>query len=352
MFTISGTPTVSGTFNYTVTTTGTCVQTTALGSITVNPDATISLTSLPATAAQSLCINTAIAPITYTIGGGGTGAGVAGLPAGVTGSYLAGVFTISGTPTVAGTFNYTVTTTGTCVQTTALGSITVNPDATIALSSAAGTDAQSLCINVPITSITYTIGGGGTGAGVAGLPAGVTGSYLAGVFTISGTPSVAGTFNYTVTTTGTCVQTTALGSITVNPDATIALSSAAGTDAQSLCINVPITSITYTIGGGGTGAGVVGLPAGVNGVYAAGVFTISGTPTVAGTFNYTVTTTGTCVQTTALGSITVNPDATIALSSAAGTDAQSLCINVPITSITYTIGGGGTGAGVVGYRQG
>ena len=173
MFTISGTPTVSGTFNYTVTTTGTCVQTTALGSITVNPDATISLTSLPATAAQSLCINTAIAPITYTIGGGGTGAGVAGLPAGVTGSYLAGVFTISGTPSVAGTFNYTVTTTGTCVQTTALGSITVNPDATIALSSAAGTDAQSLCINVPITSITYTIGGGGTGAGVVGLPAGV-----------------------------------------------------------------------------------------------------------------------------------------------------------------------------------
>ena len=85
------------------------------------------------------------------------------------------------------------------------------------------------------------------------------------MFTISGTPSVAGTFNYTVTTTGTCVQTTALGSITVNPDATIALSSAAGTDAQSLCINVPITSITYTIGGGGTGAGVVGLPAGVNG---------------------------------------------------------------------------------------
>ena len=78
VFTISGTPTVAGTFNYTVTTTGTCVQTTALGSITVNPDATISLTSLPATAAQSLCINTAIAPITYTIGGGGTGAGVVG----------------------------------------------------------------------------------------------------------------------------------------------------------------------------------------------------------------------------------------------------------------------------------
>ena len=282
--TISGIPstTLGSPFTYTITLTGGCGAITKTGTISVAPDATIALSSAAGTDAQSLCINVPITSITYTIGGGGTGAGVVGLPAGVTGSYLAGVFTISGTPTVAGTFNYTVTTTGTCVQTTALGSITVNPDATIALSSAAGTDAQSLCINTPLTSITYTIGGGGTGAGVAGLPAGVTGSYLAGVFTISGTPTVSGTFNYTVTTTGTCVQTTALGSITVNPDATIALSSAAGTDAQSLCINVPITSITYTIGGGGTGAGVVGLPAGVNGVYAAGVFTISGTPTVAG----------------------------------------------------------------------
>jgi hypothetical protein len=62
----------------------------------------------------------------------------------------------------------------------------------------------------------------------------------------------------------------------VNPDATITLSSAAGTDAQSLCINTPLTNIVYSIGGGGTGATVAGLPAGVNGVYNAGVFTISG----------------------------------------------------------------------------
>ena len=113
---------------------------------------------------------------------------------------------ISGTPTATGTFNYTVTTTGTCTQVTATGSITVNPDATISLTSAAGTDAQSLCVNTAITNITYAVGGGGTGAGVTGLPAGVTGSYSGGVFTISGTPTATGTFNYTVTTTGTCTQ--------------------------------------------------------------------------------------------------------------------------------------------------
>jgi hypothetical protein len=205
----------------------------------------------------------------------------------------------------------------------ATGTITVNPDATIALTSAAGTDNQAPCINSAITNITYAIGGGGTGATVTGLPAGVTGSFSAGVFTISGTPTASGTFNYTVTTTGSCAQTNATGTITVNPDATIALTSAAGTDNQAPCINSAITNITYAIGGGGAGATVTGLPAGVTGSFSAGVFTISGTPTASGTFNYTVTTTGTCAQTNATGTITVNPDATIALTSAAGTDNQA-----------------------------
>ena len=70
----------------------------------------------------------------------------------------------------------------------------MNPDATITLTSVPGTEAQTVCVNTPITDITYTIGGGGTGAGVTGLPTGVTGSYLAGVFTITGSPSVTGTF--------------------------------------------------------------------------------------------------------------------------------------------------------------
>ncbi len=352
VFTISGTPTVSGVFNYTVTTTGPCVQATANGTITVTPNATIALTSAVGTDAQVKCVNTAITNITYSVGGGGTGAGVVGLPAGVIGTYALGVFTISGTPTASGTFNYTVTTTGSCVQATANGTITVNPNATIALTSAVGTDAQVKCINTAITNITYSIGGSGTGATILGLPAGVIGSYALGVFTISGTPTANGTFNYTVTTTGPCVQATANGIITVNPNATIALTSAVGTNAQLVCISTPITNITYSVGGGGTGAGVVGLPAGVSGSYALGVFTISGTPTASGTFNYTVTTTGSCVQATANGTITVNPNATIALTSAVGTDAQVKCLNTPITSITYSVGGSGTGATVAGLPAG
>ncbi len=352
VFTISGTPTASGTFNYTVTATGTCAPATALGTITVTPNATITLTSAVGTDAQTKCINTAITNITYAIGGSGTGASVVGLPAGVSGSFAAGVFTISGTPTASGTFNYTVTATGTCAPATALGSITVTPNATISLTSAVGTDAQTMCINTAITNITYAIGGSGTGASVVGLPAGVSGSFAAGVFTISGTPTASGTFNYTVTATGTCAPATALGTITVTPNATITLTSAAGTDAQTKCINTAITNITYSIGGSGAGASVVGLPAGVSGSFAAGVFIISGTPTVSGTFSYTVTATGTCAPATALGTITVTPNATITLTSAVGTDAQTNCINTAITNISYAIGGSGTGATVVGLPAG
>jgi hypothetical protein len=94
--------------------------------------------------------------------------------------------------------------------------LTVNPNAVITLSSAAGTDNQSICLGDAITNITYDITGGGTGAGASGLPAGVTGNYSGGTFTISGTPSAYGEFDYTVTTTGTCQQASAYGTITIN----------------------------------------------------------------------------------------------------------------------------------------
>ncbi|MBK6379424.1 MAG: PKD domain-containing protein [Chitinophagaceae bacterium] len=272
------------------------------------------------------------------------------MPAGVTGTYAAGVITITGTPTAPGIFNYTVTTTGPCLTPQATGTITVTDNATIALTSAVGSDNQTLCINTPLlVNITYAVGGTGTGGSVTGLPAGVTGVFAGGVITISGTPTAPGVFNYTVLTTGPCVIPTAAGSITVTADGTLTLTSAVGTDNQSICINVPITNITYAVGGTGTGGSVSGLPPGVTGVFAGGVITISGTPTsTAGSpFIYTVTTTGPCVIPTTTGTLTVNPDASIVLTSAGPTTSQELCRNSAITDITYAISGGGTGAGVV-----
>jgi len=306
VFTITGTPSVPGTYNYSVTATGLCLPNTLNGTITVNPDAAIVLNSANNT--QTLCINTPVSAILYSITGGGTGGTVTGLPAGLNGSFAGGVFTISGSPTVAGTFNYTVNTTGTCVQTSATGTITVTPNATLALTSPAATTTQTVCINHAITNITYQWGASGTDATVTGLPAGVTATPGAGgVVTISGTPTVFGTFPYTIQTVGPCVNPTLNGTITVTAESVISLSTAPATENQELCINSAITTIKYAVSGSATNITVTGLPAGVTGTFAAGELTIIGTPTVSGTFNYTVTPVGPCVETGDGGTIIVNP---------------------------------------------
>jgi hypothetical protein len=53
-----------------------------------------------------------------------------------------------------------------------------------------------LCISTVLTDITHATTGA-TGIGTAtGLPAGVTAAFASNTITISGTPTVSGTFNY------------------------------------------------------------------------------------------------------------------------------------------------------------
>jgi len=75
---------------------------------------TLNLTSLPATANQTVCVNTAIQTITYVFEGSVTGANVTGLPAGVTAVVTGNTVTISGTPSVvsATPYVFTITTRG------------------------------------------------------------------------------------------------------------------------------------------------------------------------------------------------------------------------------------------------
>ncbi|MFV7236812.1 LamG-like jellyroll fold domain-containing protein, partial [Flavobacterium sp. ZB4R12] len=321
---ITGTPTASGTFNYTVTLTGGCGTVTSTGSIIVTPNNTSTRTSAAGTNAQTRCINTAITNITYATTGA-TGATFSGLPAGVAGFWAANVATITGTPTASGTFNYTVNLTGGCGTVTSTGSIIVTPNNTIALSSAAGTDAQTKCISTAVTNITYATSGA-TGATFSGLPAGVTGSWAANVATITGSPSVsvASPYNYTVTLTGGCGTTTATGTITVNP---LPIGSASpqticNARTSSVALNSTVvsgTTFTWTaaIQTTPTGGTITGFSncAAACGPSITQTLTNSGTTT--GVIRYTVTPTAAgCPGTPFTVDVTVNPKPVVTLANA------------------------------------
>lgn len=297
--TISGTPTSVGSYDYVLRTN--CGASVVGKPIVVNPliSDTISLSSGAGTNTQSKCINTTIDPITYTVTGNSNYPSVSGLPSGIIFSYSSNIITISGTPTVTGIFNYSVTLSGCGMTVPPKGTLTINPG----LSVDAASSSPSICITNPIPTIIHTTVNA-TGIGTpTGLPAGVTAAWASNTVTISGTPTVTGTFNYTIPLSGGCGNTiNAAGTITVTNLGIITLSSPAGTDNQSKNVNSIITPITYTTTGT-TGATITGLPTGVTGTYASNTVTISGTPTVSGTFTYLITLAGEC-NTTVTGKIT------------------------------------------------
>jgi len=291
--TISGTPTASGTFNYSIPLTGGCGSVNATGTITV----TAANTAGAASSTPTLCINTALTNITHTTTGA-TGIGAAtGLPAGVTAAWASNTITISGTPTANGTFNYSIPLTGGCGTVNATGTITV----TAANTAGAASSTPTLCINTALTNITHTTTGA-TGIGTAtGLPAGVTAAWASNTITISGTPTANGTFNYSIPLTGGCGSVNATGTITV----TAANTAGAASSTPTLVENTALTAITHTTTGA-TGIGAAtGLPAGVTAAWASNTITISGTPTATGTFNYSIPLTGGCGSVNATGTITV-----------------------------------------------
>ncbi|GIV28001.1 MAG: hypothetical protein KatS3mg027_1815 [Bacteroidia bacterium] len=280
--TISGTPTATGTFNYSIPLTGGCGTVNATGTITVISNNTV---SGPNTA--NVCVNEPISPVITHTTGGATGIGSpSGLPAGVTATWNANTITISGTPTATGIFNYTIPLTGGCGTVNATGTITVSPANTVT-----GPGSATVCINTALApNITHTTSGA-TGIGVpSGLPAGVTATWNANTITISGTPTVAGTFNYTIPLTGGCGTVNATGTITVNPENTVT-----GLANATVCVNEPLSPSINLTTTGATGIGApTGLPTGVTASWNANTITISGTPTATGTFNYSIPLTGGC----------------------------------------------------------
>lgn len=253
----------------------------------------------------TLCINTELTAITHkTTGATGIGAGM-GLPAGVTATWSANALTINGIPTTLGTFNYSIPLTGGCGSVNATGTITVT-SVGVGNTGGAASSTPTICINTALTNITHTTTSA-TGIGSAtGLPGGVTAAWLSNTITISGTPTASGTFNYSIPLTGGCGSVNVTGTITVT---SIIANTVVTFPTPTLCLNTAFSYISHSTEGA-TGIGSAwGLPTGLTAAWSANTITISGTPTVAGTYNYSIQLTGGCGCINATGVITISPSA-------------------------------------------
>ena len=272
--------------------------------IVVWPTSTISLNA-GSDDSQTICTNTALTNIVYTVGGGAQGATIeysvaggapiAGLPAGLIGVFNApNTFTISGNPTTAITetqiYNYTITTTGNTAGATILGPpagsclpeatitgvITVLPEESLTHNALTlggavnGALTQDVCYGDDIIAIEIVVVGDGTFATVnppANLPSGMNFNFIpdadnmGGIVTISGSPdttiNVPTTYTFDVTTgavgnTSVCADDTETITINVNPQSTLVYAGAAGLDNQESCDGTSIQEIRYTLGGGAT----------------------------------------------------------------------------------------------------
>lgn len=360
--TISGTPTQSGSYNYSVTPIGCSgggTPPTANGSIGVTFNNNLFLSSAVGTNTQTRCLGVAINNITYRALGA-TNATVTGLPRGITGTWnsVTSTLTIAGAPDsaspVAYTLNYTVSMTGGCVggNATQTGTITVNPAYSLTLVSPAATlDQNDICINTPIDTIQFTTRGA-NGASFFGLPPGVTGLWRNDSVLIYGSPSVRGTFIYSYNLTGgPCnTGTRTLTDTLVVKSNTWQLISAPSTANQTRCVNTPIDTIIYRRIGATSGS-LGTAPAGLTVVNTNDSLIIYGTPTADGTYNYLVTGIGGCTNSslnTIGGLLTIRPTMTI---TNPANDSQTVCRGVAIASISFSTVGA-TSASVTGLPAG
>ncbi|MBB3226605.1 outer membrane autotransporter protein [Luteibacter sp. Sphag1AF] len=303
--TLSGTPTATGTYNFTVTSTdaGSSQGSVSYTFVVNHSTMTFDTSPVPAGAAgqaysHTFPVSGGVAPYHFAISSGA-------LPSGVTLNLTTGV--LSGTPTMSGTFPFSITvtdsdstspnqSTGNFTLAVAGPNIVVTP-ATLPSLVVGSPVSEQLNASGGIGASTYSVSSGATPAGITVSSSGL----------ISGTPTTAGPYAFTVTAkdslnfTGTVAYS---GTVAFAPP--VAVADTATTQAN-VAVTIPVTtndtgSITSVTVVQAPGHGTVSV-SGLNAIYTPAT-NFFGTDT----FNYTATGPG-GTSTAASVTVTVTPAA-------------------------------------------
>jgi hypothetical protein len=286
---LSGTPTAGGTYTFLVAATDATADSsdaqqylfTVNGAIMSASPLTLPTGVSETAYSQTITATGGTAPYTYVVLGGAL------LPAGMSLNRATG--TLSGTPTVSGTFHFAVLVTD---SSTGVGPYSISKS-------------YSLTVDAPTISVTpATLGVGAAGSAYSAtltasggaapyafaitagsLPAGLT---LSSTGALAGTPTAAGTFNMTVTATdaGGFIGAQAYSLTVTAPTISVlpsTLSAGVGGSpySQTITASGGTAPFTYAVTAGA-------LPAGVS-LSSSG--TLSGAPSAGGTFTFSVTAT-------------------------------------------------------------
>lgn len=332
---LSGTPTQSGSFNFTIavvndgstgpntpfTTSRTYTLTISVPTLTLTP---ASLTQPEAGIALSQQFSTAggISPYSYAVTGGA-------LPAGLN---LSGTGLLSGTPTVVGAYNFSITSTdnagfsSTVQYTGNIGAgkpVTANSTATVAYGSSGNGITPTITGGAP-TSLTVTT------AAVHGTV--TTNGAAAFTYTPVAGYSGVDTFSYSATN---AVGTSSVATVTITVGApTIVITASTSWSATQ---GAGYTQ-TLTWSGGAapySAISITGLPAGLTYTTGASSATISGTPTQSGSFSVTATATDSSTPTPVVKAQTftlnVGYGVPVGLADTANTNANQ-AVTIPVTA--------------------
>ena len=282
---ISGTPTAAGVYSFTIMVTDSTTPTPCTDSypytITVNcPEISISTLSPlpPATAgspySESISVSGGSTPYTFSVTSGS-------LPPGILLNPLTGV--LSGTPTIAGTYSFVITVTDVngCMASMTY-SLSVNcftiTTTTLATGETNFPYTQTINVSGGVAPLKFSVTGGS-------LPPGLLLNAITGV--ISGTPSAAGVYNFNITATDSVGCTASMTyslivdcpTITFNTSSPLTSGQTGASYSQQISVSGDAAPYTFSVISGHLPPGLILNP--LTGL-------ISGVPTLAGTYQFTL----------------------------------------------------------------